>query len=79
MISEATGRTVTYHAESLDEAYESRAGYGAEDWEVAGWVSSYQAMATGELDIVTDTVPRLTGHPAKDFTQLLAESAPREA
>lgn len=77
MISEATGRTVTYHAESLDEAYASRTGYGAEDWEVAGWVSSYQAMATGELDVVTDTVPRLTGHPAKDFAELLAETAPR--
>ncbi|WP_280236777.1 NAD(P)H-binding protein [Nocardia cyriacigeorgica] len=75
MISEATGRTITYRPESLDEAYASRADYGAEDWEVAGWVTSYQAMATGELDIVTDTVPRLTGHPAKDFTELLAESA----
>ncbi|MBF6416383.1 SDR family oxidoreductase [Nocardia cyriacigeorgica] len=76
MISDATGRTVSYHPESLDEAYASRAGYGAEDWEVAGWVSSYQAMATGELDIVTDTVPRLTGHPAKGFAELLADTAP---
>ncbi|NEW39805.1 NAD(P)H-binding protein [Nocardia cyriacigeorgica] len=74
MISDATGRSITYHPESLDEAYASRAEYGAEEWELTGWVSSYQAMATGELDVVTDTVSRLTGHPAKDFTELLAET-----
>lgn len=34
MISDATGSTITYHPETLDEAYASRAGYGAEDWEV---------------------------------------------
>lgn len=72
LLSAATGTNITYHPETLDEAYASRASYGAADWEVDGWVTSYAAIATGELDVVTDVVPRLTGHPARDFTELLA-------
>ncbi|MGN9795810.1 NmrA family NAD(P)-binding protein [Streptomyces sp. OZ13] len=71
-LSEVTGRTVRYHLESRDEAYASRAGYGAEDWEVTGWVSSYEAIARGEMATVSDAVPRLTGHPAQGLRDYLA-------
>jgi uncharacterized protein YbjT (DUF2867 family) len=70
-LSAATGRPVRYHPETPSEAYQSRARYGAPDWEVDGWVSSYLAIAAGELAVVTDTVPRLTGHPAVSFPELL--------
>lgn len=33
-LSRATGRTITYHPETREEAYASRAQYGAEEWEV---------------------------------------------
>src|SRR4029450_6949410 len=46
-LSRAAGRTVTYHAETLEEAYASRAHYGAPDWEVAGWVTTYAAIRKG--------------------------------
>lgn len=72
-LSRAAGRTVTYVAETRAEAYASRAEYGAEEWEVTGWVSSYQAMATGEMATVSDVVPRLTGHHAKTFGEFLRE------
>src|SRR5215211_1820979 len=36
-LSRAAGRTITYHAETLEEAYASRASYGAPDWQVDGW------------------------------------------
>lgn len=72
MISAATGTQVAYQAQTLEEAYASRAGYGAADWEVAGWVTSYAAIATGELDVVTDVVERVAGRPATDFAQLLS-------
>lgn len=62
-LTHLTGRTVTYVDETLEEAYASRAGYGAPRWEVDGWVTSYVAIARGELDVVTDTVDRLAGHP----------------
>jgi uncharacterized protein YbjT (DUF2867 family) len=71
-ISRAAGRKVTYHAETLAEAYASRAGYGAADWEVDGWVSTYTAVAAGELDAVTDTVQAVAGHPPIDLAGYLA-------
>lgn len=38
---------------------------------MAGWVSSYEAIATGELSTVSTTVPELTGHPAQSFAEYL--------
>ncbi|KUO14580.1 SDR family oxidoreductase [Streptomyces dysideae] len=64
VLSEVTGRTITYHPETVEEAYRSRASYGAPDWQLDAWVSTYTAMAAGELEGVTDAIHRLTGHPA---------------
>lgn len=55
-LSQATGRQISYHDETLEEAYASRAAYGAPKYEVDGWVSTYLAIANGELRAVTDTV-----------------------
>jgi len=63
---------VSYHAETLPEAYESRARYQAPDWEVEGWVSTYAAIAAGELDAVSDHVERLAGHPPMSMADYLA-------
>jgi uncharacterized protein YbjT (DUF2867 family) len=70
-ITAATGRRVTYQPETVEEAYASRAHYGAPNFEVAGWVTSYVAIANGEVEEVSDTVPRLTGHPARSFAEYL--------
>lgn len=70
-LSEATGRTITYHPETVEEAYRSRAKYGAPDWQLDAWVSTYTAIARGELDGVGDAVPALTGHPATSLADLL--------
>jgi uncharacterized protein YbjT (DUF2867 family) len=64
----------TYVDETLEEAYASRAGYGAPDWQVEAWVSTYAAVATGELDGVSDTVARLTGHEPITLAQFLRAS-----
>jgi NAD(P)H dehydrogenase (quinone) len=66
-----TGRSIRYHAESVDEAYASRASYGRPKWEVDGWVTSYTCVAAGDLQAVSDDVPRLTGHPATSFGDYL--------
>ncbi|AQZ69293.1 unnamed protein product [[Actinomadura] parvosata subsp. kistnae] len=73
-ISAATGRTVTYHAETVPEAYASRESYGAPAWQVEAWVSTYLAIAAGELEGVTDGIPALTGHPATSLAELLGRS-----
>jgi NAD(P)H dehydrogenase (quinone) len=71
VVTEVTGRTVTYHPESIDEAYASRASYGAPDWQVDAWVSTYTAIAAGELAGVSDDVARVTGHPAMPLREVL--------
>ncbi|GAA2756640.1 SDR family oxidoreductase [Actinopolymorpha rutila] len=65
------GRPVRYQDETIEEAYASRAGYGAPRWQVDAWVSTYTAIANGEVAGVTDDIPRLTGHPATAFSELL--------
>jgi uncharacterized protein YbjT (DUF2867 family) len=66
-----TGRQVSYVEETREEAYASRAHFGAPDFEVEGWVTSYEAIAAGELDVVTDAVGRLTGHRPMRLRELL--------
>jgi uncharacterized protein YbjT (DUF2867 family) len=66
-LSEATGREITFRNEGVQAAYESRAHLDAPDFEVDGWVTSYVAIGTGEMDVVSDAVPALTGHPAQDL------------
>jgi uncharacterized protein YbjT (DUF2867 family) len=62
---------VSYEPETLEQAYRSRSSYGAPGWLVDAWVSTYTAIAAGELAAVSDAVPRLTGHPATTVAELL--------
>ncbi|WP_435810431.1 SDR family oxidoreductase [Streptosporangium canum] len=71
VISEVTGRRITYHPETAREAYASRASYGAPDWQVDAWVSTYTAIAAGEMDGVSNAVPRITGRPATPLADVL--------
>jgi NAD(P)H dehydrogenase (quinone) len=73
IVTEVTGRPVRFENETLDQAYASRAGYGAPDWQVDAWVSTYTAAAAGELDTVGGDVERLTGRPARSLADLLRE------
>jgi NAD(P)H dehydrogenase (quinone) len=69
-LSRAPGREITYEKETVEQAWESRAGLGP-DWALEGWISSYLAIARGELDVVSGDVERLTGHPATDLADWL--------
>ena len=71
LFSRATGRGITYHAETIEEAYEARSRYGAPDWEVEGWVTSLAGVASGEMDVVSGTVGELTGHPPMGLAEFL--------
>ena len=70
-LSRAAGRTVTYHAETLEEAYASRASYGAPDWAVDGWVTTYVAIANGEAEAVSEDVAAATGHLPMSLAEFL--------
>jgi uncharacterized protein YbjT (DUF2867 family) len=70
VLSEVTGRTISYRPETVEEAYRSRASYGAPDWQVDAWVSTYTAIANGELAAIDDAVETLTGRPATSLADL---------
>jgi len=71
--TEVTGRQLTFHDETVDEAYGSRAAYGAPGWQVDAWVSTYTAIREGELSEVTDDVERLTGRRPQSLREYLEE------
>ncbi|WP_121370516.1 SDR family oxidoreductase [Frondihabitans australicus] len=70
-ITRLTGRTVTFHDETLDEAYESRQRWNPEPWQADAWVSTYTSIASGELERVSPDVERITGRPPLSLEQLL--------
>ncbi|MCA2217741.1 SDR family oxidoreductase [Jidongwangia harbinensis] len=70
-VSEVTGRPVRFHHETVEEAYASRLRYDAPDWQVDAWVSTYTAVAAGELALVSPAVEQLTGHPATPLAEVL--------
>jgi uncharacterized protein YbjT (DUF2867 family) len=71
VLTRATGRTVTYHHETLEEAFASRAPYGAPAWQVEAWVSTYTATAAGELAGATSDVHGLTGQDPMPLEELV--------
>jgi NAD(P)H dehydrogenase (quinone) len=74
IVAEVTGVPTRYVDETLAEAYASRASYGAPDWQVDAWVSTYTAIAAGEVAAVSDAVPRITGRPATSLRELLSRA-----
>jgi NAD(P)H dehydrogenase (quinone) len=73
IIGEATGREVTFHDETVDEAYASRLKWEAPAWQYDAWVSTYTAIAAGEVERVTDDVLRVTGRAPIGLRELLAQ------
>ena len=66
------GRAFRFENETVDEAYASRrAAYGAADWQLDAWVSTYTAIADGSVATVTDDVRRVTGRAPRTLEQAL--------
>ena len=66
------GRSLRFEDESVEEAYAwRREAYGAEDWQLDAWVSTYTAIAEGTVADVTDDVRRVTGRPPRTLEQAL--------
>ena len=70
-LSRAAGRPIRYQTETLEEAYASRAPYGAPGWEVDGWVTTYVAIANGDLERVSGEVAAMAGHPPMRLAEFL--------
>lgn len=87
-LSAVIGRKITYQAQTPHEVRTLRnasrldrfeaerraiAGCGLSDYEVEVFVTHYMQIATGETANVSDTVSRLTGHPAQSLADYLRQ------
>ena len=72
-MTRATGEEYEYVDETLDEARASRAPYGAPDWQVEAWISTYTAIRDGELDVVGDGVGQVLGRSPRPLGEAVAD------
>lgn len=71
-IGTAQQRQVSYHAETVPEAYQSRRRWEAPDWQYDAWVSTYTAIASGALAAVSTDVETITGVAPVSFADYLS-------
>lgn len=68
-----SGSSSRVSSPTLEKAWAFRRSYGAPDWRVAAWAGTYLQIANRDMDVVSDTVPRLTGHQALSLADGLAQ------
>src|SRR5665811_2122381 len=71
VLAVASGRPIRYERETLAGAYASRARYDAPRAVLDAWVTTYTAIAAGELDVVSTEVEAITGHRAETLENWL--------
>jgi NAD(P)H dehydrogenase (quinone) len=74
-LTRVTGKEHRFVDETMEEARASRAHYGAPGWLVDAWLSTYTAIRDGELEAVSEDIPRLLGRPATSFADAVAPPA----
>jgi uncharacterized protein YbjT (DUF2867 family) len=70
-VREATGREVSFHDETVEEAYASRRQWDVPQWQYDAWVSTYTAIRAGEVEDVFDDVRAVTGRRPTSLRELL--------
>jgi NAD(P)H dehydrogenase (quinone) len=73
-LSRVTRRQISFHDETVEEAWESRRPSGAPEYEIEGWVTTYTAIAAGDLETVTDTVERFCDHEPRRLGDWLRDN-----
>ena len=73
LLSKETGNAITYVDESVEEAYESRKKWPAQNWEYDAWVSTYTAIKVGEQAGFSTDVKKVLGRPAMSLIDVLKE------
>ena len=73
LLSKETGNAITYIDESVEEAYESRKKWPAQNWEYDAWVSTYTAINVGEQAGVSTDVEKVLGRPASSLLDILRD------
>ena len=73
LMTRATGEEYEYIDETIAEARASRAHYGAPDWQVEAWISTYTAIRDGELDLVSGHVQEVLGRAPLGLEEAVAD------
>lgn len=68
------GSVVRFVDESDEEAWESRRKFGADEFEVRGWISSYQAIRDGSLSTVSLDFRRIVGRDPSTLAEYVART-----
>ena len=71
LASKYLGKEIKYIPEIVDEAYESRKIWKAEQWEYDSWVSTYTAIAQNEQLGISNDIEKVLGRKATSLTEYL--------
>ena len=72
-VGPALGREMRFEDESVEAAYAwRREQYGAAQWQLDAWVSTYTAIADGSLAALSDDVRLVAGHEPRTLEHVLA-------
>ena len=72
-VSKTLGKDIAYIPETVEEAYQSRKVWPAQEWEHDSWVSTYTAIQAGELAGISSDIERVIGKPGLSLTDLLKD------
>ena len=70
-VSEYFGKEIKYIEETVEEAYESRKIWKAEQWEYDSWVSTYTAIAENEQSGISNDIEKVLGRKATSLAEYL--------
>lgn len=70
-VSQYFGKEIKYIEETVEEAYESRKIWKAEQWEYDSWVSTYTAIAENEQSGISNDIEKVLGRKATSLAEYL--------
>ncbi len=70
-VSEYFGKEIKYIEETMEEAYESRKIWKAEQWKYDSWVSTYTAIAENEQSGISNDIEKVLGRKATSLVEYL--------
>ena len=71
IVSEYFGKEIKYIEETVEEAYESRKIWKAEQWEYDSWVSTYTAISENEQSGISNDIEKVLGRKATSLVEYL--------
>ena len=70
-VSKYFGKEIKYIEETVEEAYESRKIWKAEQWEYDSWISTYTAIAENEQSGISNDIEKVLGRKATSSVEYL--------